>query len=83
MKNIPVYRRLSRNRKNVLADMAMNLGIGGLLAFKRTLAALSAGDFMLASRCMSESKWFGQVGNRAKRLCAMMEQDKAFDEVGI
>lgn len=59
-------------RLTVIMDMAYNLGVPGLLGFKRTLNTVKQGDYALASRQMLESKWAGQVGRRARRLSEMM-----------
>lgn len=56
----------------VLVNMAYNLGVGGLLKFKKTLAAVEAGDWEAASVYMLRSRWAEQVGDRAKRLSKQM-----------
>ena len=56
----------------VLANMAFNLGIHGLLKFVRTLNAIERGNYDEAASHMLASKWAGQVGQRAQRLAAMM-----------
>lgn len=60
-------------RRAVLVNMGFNLGVGGLLKFTRTLAALEEGDYAKAARLMLDSKWATQVGARARRLAAQME----------
>lgn len=67
------YKNLNEARKIVLLDMAFNLGVNGLLQFKKMLAAISAEDFKLASSCMLDSMWARQVGNRAIELAKLME----------
>ena len=59
-------------RQRVLIDMAFNLGLGRLSKFKKTLAAIEAGDYKEASLEMLDSKWAAQVGRRANRLALMM-----------
>ena len=54
--------------QEVLVNMVFNMGVGGLLEFKDTLALLQAGRYPKASRAMLASKWAGQVGKRAERL---------------
>ena len=41
----------------VLINMAFNLGIQGLLGFKKTIAAIERGDFDYAAVEMLDSKW--------------------------
>jgi lysozyme len=65
---------LSENRKLVLADMCFNLGIAGLLKFKRTLKAVREGRYEEASVYMLESLWADQVGKRARVLAEMMRK---------
>ena len=69
---LPWWRSLSDNRQLVLANMAFNLGIGRLLTFKKALAAMQRGDFDTAAAEMLDSKWAGQVGDRAQRLADSM-----------
>ena len=69
---LPWWRRLSAARQRVLLNMCFNLGIGGLLEFRRSLAAMERGDFETAAREMKASKWSTQVGDRADRLAALM-----------
>lgn len=71
-KYLPWVESLDEVRHAVLIDMCFNIGIGGLLKFKNTLAAIQAGDYVDASAMMLQSKWAGQVGDRAIRLSAMM-----------
>lgn len=76
MKNITGYLRLSENRQLVLLNMCYNLGIGRLLGFKNTLAAIAAGNYDLAAAGMLASKWAEQVGDRAKELAEIMRTNK-------
>ena len=73
---LPWVARLDEVRARVLVDMAFNLGIVGLLAFKRTLAAIEAGQYQQAATMMLDSKWAKQVGGRAERLSRMMATGK-------
>ena len=69
---IPWWRTLSYVRQRVVVNMCFNLGINRFLGFKKMLAFLKAGQYTLAANEMLNSKWATQVGNRAKRLYAMM-----------
>ena len=69
---LPWWRGLSDARRLVLANMAFNLGISRLLGFKNMLEAAKQERFSDAADEMLDSKWAGQVGDRAKRLAAMM-----------
>ncbi len=70
---LPWWVGLSNNRQMVIASMAFNLGISGLLGFRNMLAAVKAENFHQAAHEMETSKWASQVGDRATRLAKMME----------
>ena len=59
-------------RQKVIVDMAFNLGVAGLLSFKRMIQALNCYDYDTAADEMINSKWYRQVGERSKRLVKMM-----------
>lgn len=69
---LPWYVALDPVRQAVLLDMAFNLGTAGLLAFRQTLAAIQAGDYVAASTLMLQSRWASQLPVRANRLSQMM-----------
>lgn len=69
---MPYYDDLDDVRKAVLVDMCFNLGIGGLMGFKKTLGAVAEKQYGRAAVEMLNSKWATQVGRRAKRLSEMM-----------
>lgn len=74
MRRVPAFNSLEGDdvRRRVLVDMAFNLGIDGLLGFRRTLQAIEDGNYTYAADLMLQSKWAGQVGRRAVRLAEMM-----------
>lgn len=59
-------------RQRVLAEMAFNMGVAGLLGFHDTLAAVQTGEWQAAHDGMLASHWAQQVGARAQRLAEMM-----------
>ena len=65
---LPWAAQLDPVRQAVLVNMAFNLGIGGLLKFKRTLEAIQRRDWDRAAAEMAKSRWWSQVGRRAHRL---------------
>lgn len=73
---IPWWITLDPVRRRVLLDMAFNLGVEGLLGFRRTLSFIKAGRYREAAAAMLESKWATQVGARAITLSKMMETGK-------
>ncbi|GDX76038.1 lysozyme [Cyanobium sp.] len=72
LRALPWVTQLNEVRQRVLVDMAFNMGLVGLLNFKRTLATIQAGHYQQAATMMLDSKWAGQVGQRAERLARMM-----------
>lgn len=59
---------LNENRQIALIDMAFNLGVQGILAFKNMILALESSDYERAADEMIKSKWAIQVGERANCL---------------
>jgi lysozyme len=55
-------------RQKVLIDMCFNLGIQGLLRFQKMIEALKRADYERAADEMVNSRWYGQVGERGRRL---------------
>lgn len=74
---LPWLDRLDDVRQLVLGDMSFNLGVPGLLKFTATLAAVEAGDYVLAGDQMLASKWARQVPVRAQALARMMKTGAA------
>jgi len=54
--------------------MAFNLGVDGLLSFRRMILAVDRGNYDQAAREMLNSKWTAQVFARAIRLAKMMKE---------
>ena len=70
---LPWFVRLDDARQGVLLNMAYQMGVEGLLAFKNTLAAVEACDYKKAAEGMLASKWAQQTPARATRLAKQME----------
>lgn len=60
-------------RRDVLYEMAFNLGVAKLQKFKNTLSAVRRGDYEAASAGMLASLWATQTGSRAQRLAKAMK----------
>lgn len=65
---IPGFDTLGNVRQEVAVNMVYNLGRRGVLGFRRMREALRRGDVEAAADEMVDSRWYTQVGNRAKRL---------------
>lgn len=61
--------------KRALANMAFQLGVQGVLTFRRMLAALESGDRETAARESLDSKWATQTPERAQRVAALIRGD--------
>lgn len=72
-KHVDAFDKLNDARQAVLVNMCFNLGIAGLLKFKKFIAAVNDGLFELASKEMLDSQWAKQVGNRAIELSEQMK----------
>ena len=72
---LPFWFKLTDDRRRVLANMGYQLGIGGLMGFRRMLAALERGDYEAAAGEMLDSKWARQDSpRRARRLAERMRR---------
>jgi lysozyme len=67
-----IISKLSDARKKVIYNMLYQLGIKGVLNFKKMWTALEAKDFAKAADEMKESRWFNQTPKRAGRLINRM-----------
>lgn len=74
--HLPWWQQMDPVRQRVLANMAFNLGINGLLGFKNTLILMESGQYEAAADGMAQSRWHRQVGPRALRLEFMMRTGK-------
>jgi lysozyme len=71
------WRLASDNRKDVLTNMAFNIGIAGILGFHGMISALMHMDYKTAASEMLNSRWANQVGSRAHVLAHIMETNAA------
>lgn len=71
---LPWARTLDEVRKAILVDMCHNLGLRGLLKFKKTLQSVREGRYQDAGVEMLASIWAKQVGSRATKLAVAMEK---------
>lgn len=61
--------------QRALANMAYQMGAGGVSNFKNMLAALQAGDREKAAAEALDSRWAIQTPNRAKRVTDLIRGD--------
>lgn len=73
---IPWWCGLSEVRRAVLISMCFQLGINGLMKFKKMLAAAALDDVFEVTKQMLDSKWMLQTPERVLELAEMYEKDK-------
>ncbi|WP_168175718.1 glycoside hydrolase family protein [Nautilia sp. PV-1] len=66
------FEKLPEDAQKVIADMTYQLGVGGVLKFKKMWTALKKGDYKKAADEMLDSRWAKQTPNRAKELAEIM-----------
>lgn len=71
-KRIPWWRDATPRRQRALINMAFQMGVGGLMRFKRTLAFAKRGKWNQAATNALKSRWAKQTPARAKRVAALM-----------
>ncbi len=72
---IPEFKALSRNRKRVLIAMVYQLGLTGVMQFRKMRMAIRHGNWNTAGQEMLKSKWASQTPARAKRMAARMARN--------
>lgn len=70
--SLPYWEQLCGARQMVVVDMIFNLGLTRFLKFPKLNAALAAGDILQVAHEMKDSKWYTQVGSRARKLRRIM-----------
>lgn len=74
LSNLQWYCELDDFRKRILINMAFNLGMNGLMKFRKMIDALIIKDYETAADEMVDSNWYHQVGQRSVRLVSMMRE---------
>lgn len=74
--HIPFWKHLDDERQYALLDMAFNLGIKGLLQFKKMLYDMGIGNYRGAAKECLNSKYARDVGKRAERIAKAIETGK-------
>lgn len=73
----PWFASLDSVRQRALVDLRFNLGMGGLLTFKKMLSALAVKDFDTAAGELQRSMWANQVQpDRVRRIFIMLKEGK-------
>lgn len=70
-------------RRDILISMAYQMGVGGLAAFKNTLAMIAAGNYAGAANGMLSSLWAKQTPKRAQRHAEVMRSGEMTVYAGL
>lgn len=68
---------IENDTKEILLEMSYQLGVNGVLKFKKMIQALKDKNYKLASMEMLDSLWAKQTPNRARKLAKKMREIKA------
>ena len=64
--------RLPEEAQDIISEMAYQMGVNGVMNFKKMWEALHIADYIKASEEMMNSRWAIQTPNRAKKLSDKM-----------
>lgn len=70
----PIFSTLPGPAQEIIANMVYQMGVRGVMNFKKMWTALSHGDYKEAAAQMRDSRWHTQTSNRAEHLALMMEE---------
>jgi len=68
------WKNLNDARQGVITEMVFQLGLGGVLKFKRMWAAIEAQDYAQAAAEMRDSLWRKQTFARCMEMAEIMER---------
>ena len=74
-KKEPFINELPTNKQEIIAEMCYQMGVNGVLNFKKMWLALKDFNFSLASVEMMDSKWAKQTFGRAYELSLLMRDE--------
>ncbi len=75
-KHLPFFDSLSEPRQAVLIGMRFQMGMAGLLGFRKALAEMERGDFTAAATHMLDSRWATQTPGRAARMARQLSNNE-------
>jgi len=75
-RRLAFWDNMPKGVQQVLINMGFQLGINGLMAFRRTLALLDAGNYGAAADEMLNSRWAKQTPGRAKELAQIVREQR-------
>ena len=72
----PYYNELPQQISEVIAEMCWQMGVNGVLNFKKMWIALKNKDYEEAAKEMLDSRWANQTPQRAKELSDIIKSQK-------
>lgn len=70
--NIPGFGKLDGKGQGALTDLTFNMGPSWISKWPKLKKQLEAGDTQSAAKNLEQSKWYGQVGNRAPTIVSLL-----------
>ncbi len=70
----PFFKELPKEKQDVLLEMAYQLGVGGLLKFRKMWKALKRFDYKEAAKEALDSRWAKQTPKRAEELADRLKE---------
>ncbi len=70
----PLVNSLPVEKQSILAEMCYQMGVNGVLKFKKMWKALEISNYETASVEMLDSRWAKQTPSRAKKLADVMRE---------
>ena len=75
------FNAMNNARQTAICDMAFNLGMPHFKEFAKMIAALQNQDYTEAAKEMLDSKWAGQVAQRAQELARVIENGALMEDL--
>jgi GH24 family phage-related lysozyme (muramidase) len=74
--NIPGFDKLNGRGQGALTDLTFNMGPSWISKWPKLKKQLEEGDTEAAASNLEQSKWYGQVGNRAPTIVSLLKDSK-------
>ena len=71
--NIPGFDKLDGRGQGALTDLTFNMGPSWISKWPKLKKQLEEGDTQAAAKNLEQSKWYGQVGNRAPTIVSLIK----------
>jgi lysozyme len=71
--NIPGFDKVDSKGQGALTDLTFNMGPSWISKWPKLKKQLGEGDTQSAASNLQESKWYGQVGNRAPTIVSLLK----------